>query len=163
MGVLQRIWPLFVALLSGVLLALCHAPFNIPVMVWLGLVPLLVSLWGGGGKRRKLYGFGAGYLSGLSFWLLNLKWLTEIGMMGWLSMSLFLALYFAFWGLFAAGAGNPWIERSAGTEKPEGGVAEKIKARMSVQKESRGRSLVEISQLLPVLVAPDRAVQARVL
>ena len=105
MGVMQRIWPLFAALLSGVLLALCYAPFNIPVMVWLGLVPLLASLWGGGGKRRKLYGFGAGYLSGLSFWLLNLNWLAEVGTMGWIAVSFFLALYFAFWGVFAAGVG----------------------------------------------------------
>ena len=148
MGVMQRIWPWFIALLSGAMLALCYAPFNMPAMVWLGLAPLLVALWGGGGKRRKLYGFGVGYLSGLSFWLINLKWISEVGMMGWLSVAFFLSLYFALWGLFAAGAGNPWMERSARTERTEGGIAEKIKARMSVQKERRGRSMVESRRVL---------------
>lgn len=105
MGVMQRIWPLFAALLAGVLLALCHAPFNIPVMVWLGLIPLLASLWGGGGKRRKLYGFGVGYLSGLSFWLLNLKWLAEVGMVGWLAVSFFPGALLCLLGGFCGGGG----------------------------------------------------------
>ncbi len=148
MGVMQRIWPWLTALLSGVLLALCYAPFNLPVMVWLGLLPLLMSIWGGGGNRRKRYGFGIGYLSGLSFWLLNLKWLAEVGTLGWLAVSFFLALYFAFWGLFAAGAGNPWLERPARAEETEGGVEKKIRARMSIGNERRGQSLLESRRVL---------------
>ena len=54
MGVVQRIWPWLLALLSGVLLSLCYAPFNMPAMVWIGLIPLLSSLWGGGDDQRRV-------------------------------------------------------------------------------------------------------------
>ena len=83
MGGIRKMWPWFLALLSGAMLAMCYAPFDSPAMVWLGLVPLLVSVWAGGGKRRKWFGFTTGYLAGLSFWLINLKWLSEVGDMGW--------------------------------------------------------------------------------
>ena len=152
MGVVQRIWPWLLALLSGVMLALCYAPFDLPAMVWIGLIPLFASLWGGGGRRRKLHGFGVGYLAGLSFWLVNLKWISEVGAAGWLSVSFFLALYFALWGLFAAGAGNPWIERRGAGIESEGSIAEKVRKRLSARKERRLRSLQESKRVLKFAV-----------
>ncbi len=141
-------WPWFLALLSGAMLAMCYAPFDSPAMVWLGLVPLLVSVWAGGGKRRKWFGFTAGYLAGLSFWLINLKWLSEVGDMGWYAVSFFLALYFAFWGLFAAGAGNPWLSRETGSTGPEGGISGKIRQKVGDEGARRSRSWRESRRVL---------------
>ena len=143
-----KIWPWLLALLSGVMLAMCHSPFDLPVMVWLGLVPLLIAVWAGGGKRRKRFGFGAGYLAGLSFWLINLKWLSEVGDLGWYAVSFFLALYFALWGLFAAGAGNPWREQEKVSSDPEGAIAGKIRERIGSKKDHRGKSWRESRRVL---------------
>ena len=148
MGVVRTIWPWLLALLAGVMLAMCHSPYDLPVMVWLGLVPLLVAVWAGGGKRRKLFGFGAGYLAGLSFWLINLKWLSEVGDLGWYAVSFFLALYFALWGLFAAGAGNPWRALKKVSRDPESGIAGKVRQRMAGKRDHRGKSWRESRRVL---------------
>lgn len=150
MGLMQRIWPWLLAPLSGVMLALCYAPFNLAVMVWLGLVPLMVALWLGGkmraerkrrlGKKRRsgrLFGFGIGYLAGLTFWLINLRWLAEVGVVGLIAVALFLALYFALWGAFAAGAGNPWLGEAEAQEKAPSGIDEKIAAKTKSKAKSR--------------------------
>lgn len=101
-------------MISGGLLALCFPPFGIGMLVWVALVPLLVALWAGGGERRRgRFGFGAGYACGAVFWLINLKWLREVSGLGMVAVSLYLALYFALFGAFAAGAGNPWRSRRA--------------------------------------------------
>lgn len=146
MGVMQRIWPAQLALLSGVMLALCHAPFNMALMVWLGLVPLMVALWRGGKQgRRGWYGFRMGYLAGLAFWLINLKWIAEVGVVGLIAVALVLALYFAFWGAFAAGVGNPWRERKPAEEKRESGIDEKIQAKAR-EKAGKGSGSAEESR-----------------
>ena len=102
----RGLWPLIAALVSGVLLAMCFPGFgNFSGLVWVWMLPLLPVIWRGGSKR---YGFGIAYLSGLVFWLLNLKWLWTVSGLGAMAMAAFLALYFGAWGAIAVSLGNPW-------------------------------------------------------
>ena len=102
----RSLWPLIAALVSGVLLAMCFPGFgNFSGLVWVWMLPLLPAIWRGGSKR---YGFGIAYLSGLVFWLLNLKWLWTVSGLGAMAMAAFLALYFGAWGAIAVSLGNPW-------------------------------------------------------
>jgi len=109
-------WPILAALISGVLLAMCFPGMgNFSGMIWVWMLPLLPAIWRGHSKR---YGFGIGYLAGLAFWLLNLKWLWTVSGMGALAMAAFLALYFGLWGALAVSLGNPWRKsKSTGKEK----------------------------------------------
>ena len=102
----RSLWPLIAALVSGVLLAMCFPGFgNFSGLIWVWMLPLLPAIWRGGNKR---YGFGIAYLSGLVFWLLNLKWLWTVSGLGAMAMAAFLALYFGAWGAIAVSLGNPW-------------------------------------------------------
>lgn len=104
---------------SGGLLALCFPPFNFGGMVWVGLVPLMVVLWTGGGEKRRWWrGFGLGWVAGLVFWAINLKWIAEVSVVGVWAMGGYLAVYFGLWGGFAAGAGNPWRRKHEGDPLP---------------------------------------------
>ena len=71
--------------------------------MWL-LLPLLWTA-----KSRK-EAFGLSYLAGLAFYLINVKWLFTVTWVGVVAISIYLALYFAAFGLFAAKAGNPWLK-----------------------------------------------------
>lgn len=94
------------ALVSGVVLAMCFPGMgDISELVWVWMLPLLPAIWRGQSKR---YGFGIGYLTGITFWLLNLKWLWTVSGLGAMAMAAFLALYFGIWGAIAVSLGNPW-------------------------------------------------------
>ena len=55
MNVLRKYWGFGLALLSGVMLAMCFPGYNVGGLVWLWSVPLMVALWcGGDSKRPKL-------------------------------------------------------------------------------------------------------------
>ena len=102
----RALWPLIAALVSGVLLAMCFPGMgNFSGLVWVWMLPLLPAIWRGQSKR---YGFSIGYLTGLAFWLLNLKWLWTVSGLGAMAMAAFLALYFGAWGAIAVSLGNPW-------------------------------------------------------
>lgn len=148
MRIIKVLWPWCAVVLSGVLLALCYAPFDTPVMVWVGLIPLFAAVWGSGGVKRGPRGFALGYLAGLSFWLINLKWISEVGTIGWIAVSCFLALYFALWGLFASGAGNPWRQKPEVLGESETGIAAKVSERLKKEKRRRGRSVEESRRVL---------------
>ena len=152
MGV-TKIWSAGLAVVSGVLLALCYEPFNVPVMVWLGLIPLFVALWAGGGERRRgWYGFRTGYLAGAVFWFINLKWIAEVGVMGLIAVALFLALYFAVWGAFVAGVGNPWRRKNEVRADSESGIEARIRAKTKVKRGKRGHSMEESRRTLKFAV-----------
>ena len=107
------------AVLSGLLLSLCYAPFDQGWAVWAWLVVLFPLLWTCEGKRG---GFGLGYLAGLGFWLVNVKWLNTVSWVGPLALGFYLALYFGVFGMFATSVGNPWRRRPAVPK----GVGEKL-------------------------------------
>lgn len=151
-------WCYGLAMLAGVMLALCFAPFDLAVMVWLGLIPLFVAVWAGVPKgRRGWFGFRVGYVSGAAFWLINLKWIAEVGVLGVFAVGLFLALYWALWGAFAATVGNPWRSANAGPDRDEstseGGERDESSLRAKIEERSgreskRGRSLRESKRVL---------------
>lgn len=128
---LTSLWPYFTAVASGVLLALCFPPFGLSGLVWVWMLPLFPAIWRGGCKR---YGFCVGYLAGLAFWLVNLKWLWTVSGLGAMAIAAFLALYFGLWGTIAVGIGNPWRKRKAapgGKPAKPGGIEGKIAARQA--------------------------------
>lgn len=130
------IWPWLAAPLSGLLLAMCFPGWNISGLVWVWMFPLLAAVWRG---EKKRYGFAVGYLSGLAFWLVNLKWLWEVSGLGSMALAAFLAVYFGFWGMIAVSLGNPWKKRKT-KEKSSGGdesrLQQLIEKKQSGQKSS---------------------------
>lgn len=115
---LSRSWPWVAAILSGLLLAFCYPPFTADGLVWIWPAPLLGALWFAE-TRRPRWKFGAvlGFVTGFTFFLVSMFWLTEIsrvagtilaGIAALLVLSLYLALYFAAFGAFAATVGR-WI------------------------------------------------------
>ncbi len=96
------------AIASGLGMALLFPPHSLGKLVWLVLIPLLAALWSLGDKRRKWKAFGLGYLTGISFFLMNLVWLRTVSDAGWIALSVYLALFPALFSLFAATWGNPW-------------------------------------------------------
>ncbi len=118
-GRLRRLWPAGAAILGGVLLALCYAPWNQGWLVWIWASPLLAALWFSEarkpGRARWRHGFLLGYLAGFVFFAINVSWITGIsrvagtvwaGIGALVGMAAYLGLYFAVFGAFAATAGR---------------------------------------------------------
>ncbi len=101
---------------SGILLVCSFPPFNLTILCWVGLVPLLIAiegLWTDGERsdggltsikasinfRR---GFRLAYISGLVFFLGLLHWISYTTAAGVIVVALYLALYFGAFGLLAS-------------------------------------------------------------
>ena len=129
MGVLKA-WPWAAAALSGLLLILCFPPWNQGWLCWIALTPLLCALFF---EPRPVRFFGVrkaalGYVTGLIFFPGTFFWLSttlaKLYENRWLLtlaplLSLFLALYFAFWAWFVGAVlvrdpGIPRFPRSLG-------------------------------------------------
>ncbi|MDF1825201.1 MAG: apolipoprotein N-acyltransferase [Verrucomicrobiales bacterium] len=121
-------WPWLAAALSGVLLALCYPPFDAGGFVWIWQGPLLTALWFAKPETaRWKHGMQLGFVSGFAFFLISISWLTEVsrvagtvwaGIGALLSLSFYLAFYFAAFGAFAATAGR-WIIRKPDKSKKD--------------------------------------------
>lgn len=116
------------AMASGALLTTAYAPRNLGLMVWVWMLPLLIALWSGNGKKIRS-GFLLGLVAGLTFYIPNLAWVRHSSRviygamderwMGWpvellgcgavLGLAGYLALYWGLWGAFAATIGRPRI------------------------------------------------------
>lgn len=96
------------AVVSGVLLAMCFVPFDQAWLVWGWLWLLLPLFWTTGGRKKSFRGFGLGWMAGMGFWVINLKWLWTVTMPGALALGAYLSIYFGIFGAFASGPGNPW-------------------------------------------------------
>lgn len=95
--------------MSAVLLALCFPPFDVPWVVWIGLVPLLAVLWADPKSPGGRGGFGWGYLCGFVFFSINLKWLHAnefVPPVGVVVLHAYLAIYFGVFGAFAGTVGR---------------------------------------------------------
>jgi apolipoprotein N-acyltransferase len=96
------------AIVSGLLLTLGYAPFAQAWAGWIFLVPLALTMmllcksW----KSSLL----AGYAFGVAHFATSLWWITQVTMIGWLALILYLGLYFAAW---------TWLWRWLATPVPE--------------------------------------------
>lgn len=100
---------------AGAGMALLFPPFHAEGLIWLVFVPLFAALWSLGERRRKRKAFGLGFAAGLVFFLISLSWLRTVTDVGWVALSVYLAIFPAFWALFAATWGNPWNRGDSGS------------------------------------------------
>lgn len=96
------------AVAGGLLVAGAFPPLDLTWLVWVGMLPVLWALWSLEGKRAGLKGFGMGYLAGLAACLIQFSWVASVSWLGVIALAAYLALYWALFGWFAAGIGNPW-------------------------------------------------------
>ncbi len=97
------VWPYIASALSGLLLALAFAPFDIADAGWIALIPWLVAC----GYMRPDQRWRSGWLAGCVFWLVTIFWLTRVTYLGWLLLALYCALYFIPLAIFA----SAWLKR----------------------------------------------------
>ncbi len=108
-GFFAELWPWLAAALSGVLLALCMAPWNYGALCWIALTPLVCAVWFApettrAHRRKALLGYVTGTVCfSLTFWWLGA--LGELFEQPWLRglpvlLALYLGLYLAFWAWF---------------------------------------------------------------
>ncbi len=86
---------LLLTLLSAVLLAAAFPNYNLGILAWIALVPLLLALDG----LSKGRAFLLAYLWGVLFWLGTVYWLVHVTAVGMVLLVLYLALYFGIFGL----------------------------------------------------------------
>ncbi len=91
------------AVASGILQALAFAPFGLADAAWFCLLPLLIALR----FVEPRDAFRIGWLSGCTFWLITLFWLTRVTYFGWSLLAMYCAIYH---GLFAWGVAL-WLRR----------------------------------------------------
>jgi apolipoprotein N-acyltransferase len=104
------LWPWLAAAASGVLLALCFAPWNITPLVWVALAPLICAVWfsPASARRAGLREAKLGYVAGFVFFTLVFYWLGALGTLFRQPLlyglppllALLFGLYFAFWSWF---------------------------------------------------------------
>jgi apolipoprotein N-acyltransferase len=90
------------AILSGILYALCFAPFNLTWFCWIALTPLIAAIWfsGAESRHRWLRGLLLGYIAGLIFFWIVFFWLTTVTVLGWFVLQFYMAIYVAIWAWF---------------------------------------------------------------
>ncbi|HEY1082842.1 MAG TPA: apolipoprotein N-acyltransferase [Prosthecobacter sp.] len=126
----SRLVRLLLPLLSGGLLTLAYPGWNLEIMAWVWLLPLLAVLWpvtrGGADAGARSF-FWPGFWAGLAFWIPNLGWLrhssrviagargnewmglgTELmGAGAVVGLALYCSLYFGLWSWFVARFARP--------------------------------------------------------
>ena len=102
MKTLVAAWPWLAAVCSGVLYALCFAPFNLTWFCWIALTPLIAAIWFSGTESRHRWfrSLLLGYVTGLTFFWIVFSWLTTVTVLGWFVLQFYMAIYFAIWAWF---------------------------------------------------------------
>jgi apolipoprotein N-acyltransferase len=103
------------AIVAGLLLAAAFPKFGIAGFAWVAPALMLAAAHAKNGTDA----FRTGYVAGFSFWLASLYWLLLIPVagfpiLGWVTLSAFIALYFGIWTWLLAGkigTGN-WTQRN---------------------------------------------------
>lgn len=95
-------WPWLAAICTGLLCAVCFAPFNLTWFCWVALTPLLAAIWFSGkrSRRPRLRHLLLGYVAGLTFFWVVFSWLTTVTVLGWFVLQFYMAIYFAVWAWF---------------------------------------------------------------
>src|SRR5262252_2244364 len=96
---ITKLWPWLAAILSGLLYAVCFAPFNLTWFCWIALTPLVAAIWFSGAESRHpwLRNLALGYIAGLTFFWIVFSWLTTVTVLGWFVLEFYMAIYFAIW------------------------------------------------------------------
>ena len=99
---ITKLWPWLAAILSGLLYAVCFAPFNLTWFCWIALTPLVAAIWFSGAESRHpwLRNLALGYIAGLTFFWIVFSWLTTVTVLGWFVLEFYMAIYFAIWAWF---------------------------------------------------------------
>ncbi len=137
-------------LLSAFLLSFCFPGMgDVGGLIFIWAFPFLFALFSLSEKHTFWKGLGLGYLCGLGFWLLNLKWLLRMAdldfvplggaIFAWLLLPAYLALYFGIFGALVAKWGNPWKATQPKLFKTR--IDEKIAAKQQQQKNSSNKLL----------------------
>lgn len=139
---LPRLRPLALALLSGAALHFAFPPWNLEVLAWVGLLPLLALLWPLGGEAARQgvkRPFLTGYLAGLAFFFLDVAWVRHSARVihgaldhewiGWgpellgaaavTGLAGYLSLYVGLWAWLVVRWGSPRVERLTGGSAAE--------------------------------------------
>ncbi|RKY38658.1 MAG: apolipoprotein N-acyltransferase [Candidatus Omnitrophota bacterium] len=82
------------ALLSSILLILSFPLFNLSFLAWVAFVPLFINA-----RRSRKKNFLLFYLTGVIFWAGVLYWIVYVSLLGYIVLTLYLAVYFALFGL----------------------------------------------------------------
>jgi apolipoprotein N-acyltransferase len=94
-GSKSSVWRgLFLAALSGLLLALSFPKFDLEFLSWLSFIPLFFALENIS-KRRAFF---LSYISGIIFWSITVCWLVHVTLLGTIVLILYLALYSGVFG-----------------------------------------------------------------
>ncbi|PIQ84871.1 MAG: apolipoprotein N-acyltransferase [Candidatus Omnitrophica bacterium CG11_big_fil_rev_8_21_14_0_20_43_6] len=86
--------PVFLPILSAVLLALSFSSFNLGWLAWCGFIPLFIGLEN---KMLRLALLVA-FFWGVVFWSLTVYWLIHVTLLGQIILILYLAIYFGLFG-----------------------------------------------------------------
>ncbi len=102
---LQRRWlRMLLCVLAGVVMALAFLPYDISILVWVGLLPLLYVLWSR--PMRFWAAFGYGWLYGMGWYCVSFWWIHEVGAVFRINEFLFLGVAFiplmSYYALFPA-------------------------------------------------------------
>src|SRR5215467_250286 len=99
MKTITKLWPWLAAICSGLLYAVCFAPFNLTWFCWIALTPLIAAIWFSGTQSRYawLRSLLLGYVAGLTFFWIVFSWLTTVTVLGWFVLEFYMAIYFAIW------------------------------------------------------------------
>ncbi|HXA09419.1 MAG TPA: hypothetical protein VNW28_05520, partial [Chthoniobacterales bacterium] len=136
-------WPWLAAVLTGVLTALCFAPFEQTWICWIALTPLLAAVWfsGEGSKRRWLRDLFLGYVAGVVFFWGVFYWLYTVTVPGLILVGLYMGVYFGLWS-WLAGLVRPGPRRAQEKQKApnvqsaSGGPASNVQLRNPLPNES---------------------------
>ncbi len=92
------------SLLSGFLLVLSFPKFDLEVLAWVALVPLLLAIRGKRAREAFLLSFltGSVFFAGLLYWIATVTIYNRFVIFGLLLLVFYLALYFGLFGLLAS-------------------------------------------------------------
>lgn len=89
----KRSWlACLISLLSGGIMALAFAPYDISFIVWVGLLPILTVLWCGPAKFWR--GFFMAWLYGMGWYGVSFWWIHEVGYVFNIPLWLFILIAF---------------------------------------------------------------------
>ncbi|MDG2122817.1 MAG: apolipoprotein N-acyltransferase [Verrucomicrobiales bacterium] len=105
----RTLWPWLTTAASGTLLSLTFPGINLEPALWIAPCLFLATLWFAPRpkKRPAFHTFLLGYLFGYLYFTLSLFWISEVHILGALSLPAYLAVYPALFSVFAASTGRP--------------------------------------------------------